>query len=103
MSLLLNEAVAHPGFGDEVLRTRWIRFELVSDLAHIEAQVVRLLFVLRSPHLLQQLLLRYELSAVSGEHLDDLPLSGREVDVFVTSTDFLGAEIDGEVGGRHNR
>ena len=35
------EAVAHPGFGDQVPRTGRIRLELATELAHVEAQVIQ--------------------------------------------------------------
>src|SRR6476469_7537080 len=72
-----DEAVAHAGLRDQVLRPRRFRLELAAQLRHVDAQVVRLRLVLRSPPLLQQLALAHEPALVAGEHLEQVPLRWR--------------------------
>ena len=43
------EAVAHPGFGQEVRRRRGLRLDLLSQLVYKDAQVVDLIAVVGAP------------------------------------------------------
>lgn len=49
------EPLAHGGFGDEVPRSFLFWFELAADVGEVDAQVVRLLAVLRAPDILEDL------------------------------------------------
>ena len=55
------EAVAHPRLGDEVAGRARVGLELAPDLRHVHPEVVRLVLVLRAPHLLQELALTDQL------------------------------------------
>ena len=46
------EAVAHPRLGDEVTRSGWIIFELVSERLDVLTQIVALFHIGRAPDLL---------------------------------------------------
>jgi hypothetical protein len=91
------ETVAHPRLGDEVTGPRWIGLELPPDLREIDAEVVRLLLVLRAPYFLQQLALGDELAGVADERLNDLPLGRGQADFAFGGRDAFGREVDGEV------
>ena len=92
-----------PGLGDEVARPARLGLELAPHLRHEHAQVVRLVVVLGTPHLLQQLALGDELAAVAHEHLDEVPLGRREADLVAVAVHPLGREVDGEVRGLDER
>src|SRR5581483_9206554 len=48
------ESIADPRFGDEITRIRWIGLELLPQLPHEHAQVLRLLLRGLAPHRLEQ-------------------------------------------------
>ena len=77
--------------------------ELAADLGHEDPQVVGLVVVLRPPHLLEELALGDEPARVAHEHLDEVPLGGREPDLLAVARDALGREVDGEVGRLDDR
>jgi hypothetical protein len=60
-------------------------FELAADVGHVDAEVVGLVAVLRSPHVLEDLALRDELVAVADEDLDDAPLGRGEPDLLAVA------------------
>src|SRR4249919_593208 len=93
------EAVAHPGLGDEVLWPCRVRLELAPDLRQVHAEIVRLLLVLRAPHVLEELSLRHELAGIAYEDLDDVPLGGGQPHLDAARSHTLRSEVDREVLG----
>src|SRR3979411_1511658 len=81
LGLIGFEAVPHPGLRDEVAGPCRFGLELAAHLGHEDAQVVRLRAVLRAPHLLEQLALADQLAAAANEHLDKVPLRGRQTNL----------------------
>src|SRR5260370_36422173 len=71
-----HEPDADTGLRPEVTRLGGGRLQLAADGRHVGPQVVRLPFVRRPPHLLQELALRDEAVPVAGHDPDELPLRG---------------------------
>ena len=93
-----DEAVAHPGLGDEVARVGPVGLQLAAQVGHVDPQVVALVAVAGTPHVLQQLALRDELAGVAHEHLEQLPLGRRQADRLARRVEHpLGGQVDGEV------
>src|SRR6478752_8083707 len=90
------EAVAHARLGDEVLRPAGLALELAADLREVDAEVVRLRLVLRTPHGLEQLALADEASGVADQGLDQVPLGGGEAVLDAVTVHLLGDEVDRE-------
>src|SRR5512133_823475 len=97
------EPVAHAWFGDEVARVRRVGFQLAPDLGDEHAQVVRLVPVLRPPHLMQELPLADQPAGVPNQELHQLPLGRGQPDLPPVPYDLLGGQVDAEVRGLHDR
>lgn len=97
------EAVAHPCFGDEVARPCGVGLELAADLSKVDAEVVRLLLVLRPSDLLEELTLGDELAGVTDEHLDDVPFGRGQAHFAIGVRDASSGKVDDEVLGLHDR
>src|SRR3982750_4468175 len=91
------EAVAHSWLGDEVPRLRGLGFELAADMGEVDPEVVGLVAVMRTPHLLEELAAGDELAGVANEHFDEMPFGWREPDLAAGADDLLRSQIDGEV------
>src|SRR4029077_16259678 len=57
-SPLRDEAVADARFGEQVARARGVHLELAAEVRHVDAQVVAVLDMRRSPDLAQQVAMR---------------------------------------------
>src|SRR5512142_1035557 len=88
------EAVADSGLRDQILRARWIRFELRADVSDVDAEVMGLTAVFGPPHLLQQLPVGHEAPLVLSEHADELELDRGEVNVGSCPRDLAIEEVD---------
>src|SRR4029077_20687365 len=75
------EAVAHPGLGEQVTRTRRLRLELAPQLGDVDAQVVALGLIRRPPPLLEELTLGDQAAAVAHQDLQQLPFGGGQPDI----------------------
>jgi len=101
--VLRTEPVAHAGISQQVLRLGRLGFELAAKLGNVHAKVVALRLIRRSPDLTQQLLLRYQATAVPYQDLQQLPFGRRQPDVFIPVAQHpLGRQIHDEVRGRHH-
>ena len=83
---------------------RRVGLELVPELRHELAEVVRLVHVARTPHLLEQLALAHEPVGVAHEDLDQVPLRRRQLDLAAVGIGrTLRREIDAKVGRLDDR
>ena len=78
---LRQEADAHARLGEEVAGMGRVGLELVPELRHELAEVVGLVHVARTPHLLEQLALAHEPVGIAHEDLDEMPLRRRQLDL----------------------
>src|SRR5262245_50219941 len=78
--LVRDEAISDAGFGDQVARSHRIGFELLAQLLHVDAQVMRVLDVRRAPHLAQELAVRDHHPEVLGEAAEQPELDRRQTD-----------------------
>jgi hypothetical protein len=78
-------------------------FDLVAQLPHVHAQVVRVLDMGRSPHLAQELAVREHLAGVVHEDGQELVLDRREVDLVGVDGDDPARLIDDEAAHREHR
>ena len=97
--VLLFEAVAHAGFGDEVAGARRFGFEFLAELGEVDAEVVGLGAVVRAPYFGEESALGDEGAAVSYEDLQDGPFGGGQPQFVAVSADFFRGEVDGEGRG----
>ena len=74
-------------------------FQLAAELRDVDAEVVRLGLVGGPPDLLEQLLLGDELAFVPDQHLQEMPLGGRETDGLPVGSRLLGGQVDREARG----
>src|SRR5215216_3199938 len=93
------EAVAHAGLGDEVAGVRRLGLELPAHLGHEHPEVVRLVVVLRPPHLLEELALGDESPTVPDEDLDEMPFGRGEAYLAAVAPYLLRRQVDREVAG----
>ena len=92
------KATADARFRAEVPQLRRHGLQLAPEMGEMNAEVVRLVAVLGSPHLLQQLPRRHQLPLVPDQHLDEVPLDRRQPGLPRRSGHPLGGQIDSEVG-----
>src|SRR4051794_4199678 len=92
------EAVPAPSFGEQVPGVRRIGLELAAQGGHVHAQVVALLPVGRAPDLRQQAGVIDHLAGVAGQHFEQVPLGGGELDVAARGRHPARGQVDGEVG-----
>ena len=64
---LQSEAVADTDFCLQMMRLRWINFQLLPQVTDVNAQVVAALDVRRPPYLAQQLTMRHHLPGIGNE------------------------------------
>src|ERR1700735_2608073 len=89
-------AVAHTRLGAEVLGSGPTALDLPSHPGHEHPEVLGLCLVLRSPYLVEQLLMRDEPAGIADEHFDDVPLLRCEVDIRPVLHGLLGGQVDRE-------
>src|SRR5688572_26869440 len=94
---LRGEAVAHSGLGPQVSGVGGVRLKLASELGKVDAEVVRLLLVARTPHRLQQLTLADQPAGMTGQGLQQPPLDRRKADRNTAHGDLAVDQVDGEV------
>jgi hypothetical protein len=97
-----DESVANSGLRDQVA---WVGggLELAAKLGHVDAEVVGLGVVGRSPDLPEQLPLEDELSLVPDQGFQRMPLGRRESDGRAVGARFLGCQVDREAGSLDER
>ena len=76
---ILHQAVSYARLGKEVARTSGVWFQFAAELRHVDAQVLSLFTMLRSPHFDEQLPLRNHLPGMSNESLQQFVLDRRQV------------------------
>ncbi len=96
-SVVAAQPVADTGFGQDVLRLRGIRFDLVAQLAYVDAKIVGFVHVRRAPHLPQQLLVGDDLPCVGHEHAEQFILRGREFHVVSSHLYDTPGKVDAEI------
>ena len=77
---LVHQPVADPGFGQQVFRLHRVGLQLLPELLHVDAQVVRVARVRRPPHFGQQLAVRHHHAEVLRQAGEQAELDRREVD-----------------------
>ena len=77
--MLRDESVAHANLGLKVFRLRGITLKFVSEVTHVNAQIVAALDVARPPYLGEQLSLRDHAAGVSDERSEQPIFNGRQM------------------------
>src|SRR6266478_77655 len=89
-----GEAVADARLSQEIARARGLGFELVTQVGHVDADVVRLVGMRRAPHLAEQLLVRHDLSRVPDERREELVLGRCQAHLGAAERDVTAQPID---------
>ena len=91
--------VARPAFGDEPVADPWLgldvlaagfAFELLAQLAHEDAQILRLMRRLRAPHRGEQRAMRHHLAGVAGQVQQQIEFLGSQVDRLALNRNGVG-------------
>src|SRR5688500_2335455 len=103
----VDEAIADTRLGHQAWPGRVV-VQLAPDLAGVDAEVLRLPPVLRSPHLAQQHAMRQHSTGMAGERRDESELLRRELDGLPSHRHSMVSYVDREVahdqpGGRLDR
>lgn len=64
---LIGEPISHAGFGEQVSRLGGDGLDLAAELGQVDAEIVRVLAVMRPPHFFQELLMRDHPAGVSHQ------------------------------------
>ena len=81
------EPIANAWLGPEVARARRVGLELAPELEHEDAQIVRLIVVVRPPDLSEQLSVGNDVAGMPHEGRQELVLDRCEVDLGVSRTE----------------
>src|SRR6266705_3005815 len=98
--LVGHEAVAHAGLGHDDRGCRGV-VQLLAQVRHVDAQVLRLLLVAGPPDAFEQEAVGAEAPGIGGEHLDEPVFGAGEVDGLAAPGDQFGVEVDADVAGLH--
>src|SRR5512136_1389298 len=79
-SLLCGKPVPDSRLGEHVARPGGIGLQFPTELGSVDAEVVSLLRVVRTPDLIEQLMVRQELSGVPDQRRQQAILDGRQMD-----------------------
>ena len=63
----LSEAIAHPVLGEKITGVLWVFFQFISQVPHIDVDVVDTVIILRAPDALQDLLKGKHLVGILGQ------------------------------------
>lgn len=85
-----------------MLRPCRIGLQLLSQMTHIDPQIVAVLHGVR-PHLIQQLTLGKHFAGIIQQRRQQAKLDRRQVDLFAAAQDAAGGDIDLEVSEAHHR
>src|SRR5262245_33008699 len=99
----IDEAVADARLGEDVPRPRGVRLELPPQLRDVDVEVVRLRGIRTAPDLLENGLMREELSLVPGEKNEERVLVRRQLDRSAVERDGARLEIDAQVPDLEHR
>src|SRR5262249_56417755 len=79
------QPVTDAGFGHQVVRPLGIRLDLAPQLAHVDAQILRVGWLV--PELVQQELVRHNLARMLHQQAEQIVLLGRELHLLVVDPD----------------
>lgn len=85
-----------------MLRPCRIGLQLLSQMTHIDPQIVAVLHGVR-PHLIQQLALGKHFAGIIQQRRQQAKLDRRQVDLFAAAQDAAGGDIDLRVSEAHHR
>lgn len=77
-----------------MLRPCRIGLQLLSQMTHIDPQIVAVLNGVRPPHLIQQLTLGKHFAGIIQQRRQQAKLDRRQVDLFAAAQDAAGGDID---------
>lgn len=86
-----------------MLRPCRIGLQLLSQMTHIDPQIVAVLHGVRPPHLIQQLALGKHFAGIIQQRRQQAKLDRRQVDLFAAAQDAAGGDIDLQVSEAHHR
>lgn len=86
-----------------MLRPCRIGLQLLSQMTHIDPQIVAVLHGVRPPHLIQQLALGKHFAGIIQQRRQQAKLDRRQVDLFAAAQDAAGGDIDLRVSEAHHR
>src|SRR6266446_8450811 len=90
----IAQPIADAEFRQQDLGPVWINLDFLSQLAHEDPQVLRVVDMRLPPHRLEQVLVRYDFSRVLGEDLEQAILFGRKVKAFTLQLHRTGCKVD---------
>jgi len=75
----IAQSIADAELSQQDLGSIWINLDFLSQLAHEDSQVLRIVDVSLPPHRFEQVLVSYDFSWVLSEHLEQTIFFGREI------------------------
>ena len=93
-TLINSQTIPNTRFSNQITGSRWILFQLVTKLCHVDAEIVGLGDVAWSPNLVQQLVACDHFARVLNQHQQQLVFNRREVNFFIFDEDLPMRKID---------
>jgi hypothetical protein len=90
----LDETIADSRFGDQQLWVRSVCFELLTQVSHVNAKIVRLLNRVRPPNFAKNVAMRQNLARVLNEQPKDRVLGCCELYLFASQLHQASSQID---------
>ena len=76
-----GKQIAYAGFGEDIVRVRRVRFQLMAQSVDIDLEDMVLASILLSPHMGEQHILGHDSSGILRQIGEDAVLDGREYDL----------------------
>src|SRR6267142_5880401 len=90
----IAQPIADAEFRQQDLGPVWINLDFLSQLAHEDPQVLRVVDMRLPPHRLEQVLVRYDFTRVLGEDLEQAILFGRKIKALAIEFNRAGCKVD---------
>ena len=96
-NLFRGEPTAHARLGEQEARARRIGLELVPQLLHVDAQVMRLVDIERAPCFAQKVPVRQHHAGMPSQASEQVELNRRQVNIPAVRADQAALQIDFDV------
>jgi transposase len=94
VALEIDKTIPDSAFGQNVLRVCRVLFDLLAQIGDIEPQVVRLIAVLRTPHLAQELLVGHHIPGILHQVVQQPILGRAQVHPFAVHQHLASGKVD---------
>src|SRR5215207_4572982 len=93
---IIRKSISHAELSTQNARTARITLDLVPELSHEYAQIVRIVLVRQTPDFLQELLMGDHVAGMLGQRLQQAKLFRRQLNANIVDSGLAVGEIDGE-------